>query len=105
DAGAVRGRVIGTVNLNVRPLPHQGPKHKRDQMGFRIVVFADGSIGAGAGGVEVAQGRITPTIGGRVVGQGPFHRQFSAPVRVDRSLRLVLGDGNFDGHAVGGTRA
>src|SRR5438093_11660494 len=54
NAGAVRSWIIGAVNLDMRSPSQDGLQNERDQMGLRVVVFANGSIGAGAGGLEIA---------------------------------------------------
>ena len=41
DAGAVRRRVVGAEDLDVRPLPERHLEDERDQVRLRVVVLAD----------------------------------------------------------------
>src|SRR5205814_10299219 len=75
DAGAVGGGVVGAEDVQVRPLADGGLDHQRDQVRLGPVVLANVAGGAGARGVEVAQGRVAPPVGAGEVGQGVLDRE------------------------------
>ena len=59
DAGAVRSRVVSTVNRHRRVLPKRGAKNQRNQVCLRIMVLADLSVRIRTGRVEVQIGRAS----------------------------------------------
>ncbi len=67
QAGAVRGGVVIPKNLERGPLALGRPDRERDQVGFGIVVLADGGVLGGAGGIEVTEGREAQAL---AVGEG-----------------------------------
>src|SRR5262249_25160750 len=105
DAGAVRRRVVGAEDFDGRALAHRGLNHQRDQVRLGVVVLADGTVRAGAGGVEVAQGGVAQVVSRGEIVQRSLDGQLGAPIRVDRPLRLVLGDRYFLRQAVGSASA
>ena len=54
DTRAIGRRVIRAKDLAMRRLAERDPEHVGDQMSFDAVMLAE--FGAGAGGVEIAQG-------------------------------------------------
>ena len=54
DAGAVRGWVIGSINLTMRRLAEGHFEHVGNKVGFNLVMFAE--FLAGAGRIEIAEG-------------------------------------------------
>ena len=55
DACAVGSRVVVAEHLHGRPLAERCLHHQRDEVQRLAPVLADATVGAGAGGVEVAQ--------------------------------------------------
>ncbi len=55
DAGAVRGGVVVAVYGDEFPCAEGNLEDDRDEMGFRVVGFADCFVRMGTGGVEVAE--------------------------------------------------
>ena len=53
DAGAVWCRIIGTKYLNRFPFSGGNIQNQWNQMGLRIVIFADLRIRIGAGGIKI----------------------------------------------------
>jgi len=49
----VGGGVIGSVNLDLRPLAQRCLQHQRNEMRLGLVQLADLAFGIGAGGVEI----------------------------------------------------
>src|SRR5712671_3274273 len=90
NAGAVGRGIIRAEDLDLRPLAKNGLQDERNEMRFRIVIFANLGIGAGAGGVEIAECSTGPAIGRRIIGQGALHGKFGPAVWINRSLGLVL---------------
>src|SRR5262249_2085576 len=67
-----------------------------DQVRLRVVVLADGPVGMGAGGVEVAQSYRPPAVRLDEILQGVLDGQLRPAVGIDRRLRLGL----FDRHVL-----
>src|ERR1700688_3969016 len=61
DASAVRGRVVGSEDLQLRSSASGRSKSERDEVRLRLVQFADFSALVGSGRIEVTQaGRAQP---------------------------------------------
>ncbi len=101
QAGAVRGGVVRAKHLQRRSDPAGGVKREGDEVRLGIVVFADGTVRRGTGGVEIAEGGKTQPVGAGQRLKGVFHVQLGLSVGVDRDLRGVLGDGHLLRCAVG----
>jgi hypothetical protein len=65
DRGAIEGIVVGTTNGEVRDLAQQSHHCPRNQMGFRVVAFANLTGSIGATGVEVSEANRIEAIGCR----------------------------------------
>src|SRR6516225_1355740 len=74
DRRAVRGRVIGAVDLDVGPLSESGLKHERNEVSFRLVAFPDFAVGVGTGGVKITERHRAQTIGLAIPMQCPLDR-------------------------------
>mgnify|MGYP000944418639 CR=1 FL=1 len=55
---AVRGRVVGTQDLQRRAAAENRIEHQRHEMGLDGAALADLALGIRTGGVEVAQGGV-----------------------------------------------
>src|SRR4051812_34786191 len=60
DASAVTCRVVVAEDENLFALAYGHLKHERNQVKFRVVIFAPG--GSCSGGVEVAQARVAHAV-------------------------------------------
>ena len=69
-------------------------------MGFDAVVFT--KLGAGPGGVEVAEGHEFQAVEVAVPGENPLEHELGLAVGIDRPLRQCLVHGHLFGDAVGG---
>src|SRR6185437_8330646 len=105
DAGSIGSGIIVAEDRDSLALPERRLQDDRNQVRLGRVVLAQIPLGAGAGGVEVAQRRISEAVGPCVVGQRALDDQLGEPVGIDGLLRLLLGDWNPFGFAVGGGRA
>jgi len=52
EAGAIRRRIVFSKNRHGLPASGRGVNHQRDEVGFRIVILADGTIFGRACGIE-----------------------------------------------------
>src|SRR6185312_1568474 len=77
DAGAVRGGVVVAEDGDRGPLAGGGFEHQRDQVAFGLVALAAAS--GGAGGIEVAQGKVMQAAAG-VPGQQALEEELAQPV-------------------------
>ena len=73
-------------------------------MRLRRMVLADLTVGICAGRVEVAQRGPTQAVRLAIPFQHLFHKQFRVPIRVNRLLRMQLGNWQFNRIPVRGTR-
>src|ERR1700693_4759421 len=105
NAGAVGRWVIGAKYFDPRPATERGQEDEWNQVCFRIMILTDRGIRAGARGVEVAQGRVTPPVSRRIVGQRPADRKLRRAVGIDRRLRFLLGNRHALRDSIGCTRA
>ena len=103
DAGAVRGRVVVTEQLQLLPLPGGDRKRDRDQVALRVVPLADQRAVAAAvraGHVEVPQRHRGQPVRPGLVTQRVVDRELRGGVRVRwPGLRGLL-DGQLVGIAV-----
>ena len=67
DAGAVGRRVIGAVDVDLRPQPERGLDRDLDQVRRVARRLAGAQVRVGARDVEVAQDHVVETMGGRGV--------------------------------------
>ena len=91
-AAAVWRAVVVSVNAN-RPAAACGGKHQRNQVGFRIVRFADVALRIRPGGVEIAQCHPPQAASDADIRKHSLNEQFGAAVWIDGTLRMVLGNG------------
>ena len=75
-----------------RAAPQRRLDRERDEVRLRIVILADLAVGIGAGGVEVAERRVAEAVRLPVPVQHLLDGELGLAVRVDRVLRVVLGD-------------
>jgi hypothetical protein len=80
------------MHRDMRPAAGRHLQDQRQQMGFRLVAFAEFALGVGAGGVEVAQTRRLQSVGAVVVLQHLLDEPFAAAVGIDRLFRVCLVD-------------
>ena len=69
NAGAIRRVVVVAEDLQVGSMATHHVEHQRDQVGFRVVLFAEISVRISAGGVEVAEDHARQPIGGSEISQ------------------------------------
>ncbi|MEJ2449009.1 MAG: hypothetical protein P8Y37_13865, partial [Anaerolineales bacterium] len=100
DAGAVRGGVVGPVDLDPLALSERDLEHKRNEMGFGLMGFA--LAGESPGGVEIAQGGVAQAEDLAVEGQHLLDHQLGVAVDVGRPQRAVLAEGIVRGLVDGG---
>ncbi len=91
NAGSIGRGIIRSENLDVRPLPKNDLQDERNEMRFRHVTFADGSVGMRARCVEVAKGREAPLVVVGEIVERPFHGKLRLAVRIDGPLRRSHG--------------
>src|SRR5215470_3645207 len=75
DRRAVRGRVIGTVDLDVGPPCESGLKHQRNEVSFGLVAFPDFAVGVGTCGIEITERHPAQAIGLAIPMQSPLDRE------------------------------
>ena len=105
NAGAVGRGIVVAENRDVFALPERHLQHDRNQVRLGRVVLAHVALRARAGGVEVTQRRVAQAVGRGVIGQRLLDDQLGEAVRIDRPLRLFLGDRHSLRRAVGGRGA
>ena len=81
NTGAVRGRVVGSVQGDGFALPQSGLEDDWDEVSLRPVVFA--AQVCSAGGVEVAQRGVADAAALLVPGQHMFYHQLTFAVGID----------------------
>ena len=59
-------------------------------MGFRRVAFANTTVRSTTGRIEIPQGNMVQTISSFVIGKNLLNHQFSASIRINRVLRVLL---------------
>jgi hypothetical protein len=55
DRRSIRRRIIGSIDVDMRPLLEGRLQHQRNEMGFGLVKFTDLALRVSSGGIEVAQ--------------------------------------------------
>src|SRR5712691_6463075 len=101
DRRPIWGRIVGSVDVDLRTLAEGGLQYQRHKMSFWLMLFADLAVGVGAGGVEIAQRHRAQTIGLPVPVKRALDRQFGLAVRVDRKLGRGFSDRYIVGDAIG----
>ena len=101
QAGAIRGRVICTENLEWWATTQRGGNRERDQVGFGRMVLTDGTVRRSPGGVEVTESGEAQATRGRELAQALLDREFRGAVRIDRVLRQILRHRHLLRNAVG----
>ncbi len=103
NTGAVGRVVVGSKNLDLFAPAERDHQHIRNQVRFRIVVFADSRVGARPGGIEIAQGD-EPKIPSRSrIGQSPFDRELGPSIRTLRHSAHIFDKRHATGNAIDGT--
>ena len=54
DCRSIRRRIIGPIDVDVRPLFEGRLQHQRNEMGFGLVNFTDLTLGIGSRRIEIA---------------------------------------------------
>ena len=103
DAGAVRRVVIRSEDADFRAFAFSGLHDERDEVGFRVVVFA--VDGRRPRRVEIAEGRVLEAMDVMIPAEDLFKHQLGLAVGVDGNGRLRLLDGDVLRHAVCRRRA
>src|SRR5215470_11967130 len=80
DRRAVRGRVIGAVDLDVGPPSESGLKHERNEVSLRLVAFTDFTVGVGTGGIKIAERHPAQPIGLAIPMQCPLNRELGLAI-------------------------
>ena len=62
NASAIRRWVIVTKDSDALSLPESGLQYDWNQVALRVVIFAQITVRAGAGGVKVPQYRVCETV-------------------------------------------
>ncbi len=99
---AVRRRIVGAVDVDLRPPAERRRQHERHEMRLGIVRLADLALGVGAGGVKIAQGGVGHAMGLAVPVDRSLADQLALAIGIDRILRRILGDRHARRRAVGG---
>ncbi len=102
DAGAVRGGVVGSVDLERPDFPCDSHQNPRDQVGFRIVILADPPVGRAAAGVEIAEAGGAEPPGVVAILENTLHHELAVTVRIDGVLRVGFINGDPHRCAIGG---
>ena len=100
-AAAVRRIIVVAVDTNRLPRP-RGGKHQGNEVGLRIVRFADFAVRIRPGGIEIAQCYPRQAASSIEIREHSLDEQLRGAIWIDRTLRMVLCNGNALGYAVGG---
>src|SRR5215467_6147805 len=93
DAGAVRRRIVGSENGELRPLAEGYLERQRNQVRFRMVILA--LIVGRASHVEIAQRGVAQTVNAMEPFQHLLYQQFGFAVGVGRLERSRFLNGRF----------
>src|SRR4051812_44514759 len=102
DAGAVLGGIIGAEEVHVGALAQGYLQEHGDDVGFGLVVLADGGVGGAAGDVEVTWGGEGEALGLGDIAENVFNHELGVAVGIDRVLGHIFGHGHFVRDAIGG---
>jgi hypothetical protein len=94
DAGAVRRRVVGAENIELRSQPKRGFDRHLDEVGGPPGRVAGAAERVGARDVEVTQDHTVQPVGGAGIAQHDFSHQFRGAVRRRRHGGIVLACGH-----------
>ena len=97
---AVGSRVIAAEDRNVRPLTFRRCQHNRDQVGLRLVIFAERF--GGAGSVEITQRDELHPVGAVIAFKHALDEELRPAVRIDGVLRVLFVERHVLRLAVGG---
>src|ERR1019366_8494112 len=100
--GAVGRGVVGSVDLDRRPQAERGLDDEGNQMGLRIVTFAQLAVRVGPRRVEVSQCDPSYGISVAIPLEGALHDQLGFTIRIYGERGVVLGNGHDMGIAVNG---
>ena len=100
DAGAVRRRIVGAVDVDLGPLAERRFAGDLDQMRRRRRRLAGAQLRIGAGDVEIAQHHEAQPVGAAGVVQHDLRHQLRGAVRRDRRGRRILAHRHVLGIAV-----
>ena len=96
NAGAVRSRVVGPVDLQLAPGRGGGGKRQWNQVRLRVVEFADLAAFIGSRSVEIAQAYRAQSVGAAVSLERVFEKKLGRAIGIDRLARRLLRERNVD---------
>src|SRR5208282_2260681 len=106
DAGAIRSRIVGSIDLQLGDLqfgdlqlnsiPGGGGESERNQVRFGIVKLANLAAFIGSGSVEIAQPHRAESIGAVVSLERIFEKKLRRAIGIYRLARGLLGYRNLD---------
>ncbi len=102
DTGTIRGVVVGAKNLDAFDFSRHGHHHARNEVGLRIVIFADFPVGRTTTGIKVAQASAAQSPRTVAILENPLHHQFAAAIGIDGVLLVRFCDWQFVRHSVSG---
>jgi len=83
-ARAVGRQVVGAMNLQSRPIRVCRGEREWNQMGFRMVQFADFSAGIGSASVEIPQPYRSQSVSAAVSLERTFEKKLGNAIGIDR---------------------
>src|SRR6185369_8304475 len=92
DARAIGRRVVRAIDLDDVAVPGRHFERERNQVRLRRVPLADRPQWIGTGSIEVAQYDRPQAVSTTGILQDTLDHELGRPIRVDRPLRVVLGD-------------
>src|SRR5579862_7746398 len=95
DCRAGGGRIVGPINFNKRTLPKRGLKNQGNQVGLRVMVFADLALWIGARRIKVSERNRTKAVGGAIPMHGAFRHHLGFAVGIDGTKGVILRDRHF----------